>query len=81
MYLCTTLIISVFKSYENDLFPCNNKSILMSTLLFWGIIVCMVSNKTNLNLLYLGQINNIYMVEPTRRGMQVLTHLVFYTIM
>jgi hypothetical protein len=38
----------------------------MSTLLFWGIIVCMVSNKTNLNLLYLGQINNIYMVEPTR---------------
>jgi hypothetical protein len=53
----------------------------MSTLLFWCIIVCMVSNKTNLNLLYLGQINNIYMVEPTRRGMQVLTHLVFYTIM
>ena len=37
--------ISVFRSYENDLFPCNNKSILMSTLLFFGIIVCMESNK------------------------------------
>ena len=60
MYLCTTLIISVFKSYENDLFPCNNKSILMSTLLFWGIIVCMEPNKTNFKLLYLGQINNRY---------------------
>ena len=60
MYLCTALIISVFKSYENDLFPCNNKSILMSTLLFFGIIVCMESNKTNLKLLYLGQINNRY---------------------
>jgi hypothetical protein len=60
VYLCTALIISVFKSYENDLFPCNNKSILMSTLLFFGIIVCMESNKTNLKLLYLGQINNRY---------------------
>ena len=60
MYLCTALIISVFKSYENDLFPCNNKSILMSTLLFFGIIVCMEPNKTNLKLLYLGQINNRY---------------------
>jgi hypothetical protein len=60
MYLCTALIISVFKSYENDLFPCNNKSILMSTLLFFGIIVCMESNKTNLKLLYLGQKNNRY---------------------
>ena len=25
------------KSYENDLFPCNIKSILMSTLLFFGM--------------------------------------------
>jgi hypothetical protein len=27
MYLCTALNISVFTSYENDLFPCNNKSV------------------------------------------------------
>ena len=30
--------ISVFRSYENDLFPCNNKSILMSILLLFGIM-------------------------------------------
>jgi hypothetical protein len=32
MNLCTAWNISVFRSYENDLFPCNNKSILMSIL-------------------------------------------------
>ena len=39
------------RSYENDLFPCNNKSILMSILLLFGIDVCMESNKINLKLL------------------------------
>jgi hypothetical protein len=45
MNLCTARNISVFRSYENDLFPCNNKSILMSILLLFGIKVCMESNK------------------------------------
>ena len=56
MNLCTAWNISVFRSYENDLIPCNNKSILMSILLFFGINVCMESNKINLKLLNLGQI-------------------------
>ena len=41
MNLCTAWNIYVFRSYENDLFPCNNKSILMSILLFFCINVCM----------------------------------------
>jgi hypothetical protein len=45
------------KQYENDLFPCNNKSILMSIVLLFGINVCMESNKINLKLLNLGQIS------------------------
>ena len=60
MNLCTARNISVFRSYENYLFPCNNKSILMSILiLLFGINVCMESNKINVKLLNLGQINNI----------------------
>jgi hypothetical protein len=50
MNLCTARNISVFRSYENDLFPCNNKSILMSILLLFGIKVCMESNKINLKI-------------------------------
>jgi hypothetical protein len=68
--------MSVFKSYENYLFPCNNKSILMSTLLFFGIIFCMESNKTNLKLLYLGQINKKWLLSsngPLQFGQSVLT--------
>ena len=57
MYLCTAWIISVFNSYENYLLSCNNKSILMSILLLFGINVCMESNKINLKLLNLGQIS------------------------
>ena len=34
--VCTAYTISVFRSYKNDLFPCNNKCIEMSTLLFFG---------------------------------------------
>ena len=68
--------MSVFKSYENYLFPCNNKSILMSTLLFFGIIFCMESNKTNLKLLYLGQINKKWLLSsngPLQFGQSVLS--------
>jgi F0F1-type ATP synthase gamma subunit len=36
MNLCTAWNISVFRSYENDIFPYNNKSILMSILLLFG---------------------------------------------
>ena len=32
MNLCAAWNMSVFRSYENDLFPCNNKSILMSNM-------------------------------------------------
>jgi hypothetical protein len=63
MNLCTAWNISVFRSYENDLFPCNNKSILMSILLFFGINVCMESNKINLKLLNLGQISKKWLLN------------------
>jgi hypothetical protein len=53
MNLCTAWNISVFRSYEKDLFPCNNKTILMSILLLFGINVYMEYNK----LLNLGQIS------------------------
>ena len=49
----------------------NNKCILMSTLLFFGIIAC---NKTN-KLLYLGQINKKWLLSsdgPLQLGQSVL---------
>ena len=57
MNLCTAWHISVFRSYKSDIFSCNNKSILMSILVLFGINVCMESNKINLKLFNLGQIN------------------------
>jgi hypothetical protein len=57
MNLCTAWHISVFRSYKSDIFSCNNKSILMSILVLFGINVCMESNKINLKLLNLGQKN------------------------
>jgi hypothetical protein len=57
MNLFTAWHISVFRSYENDLFSCNNKFILMSKLVLFGIIIFMESNKIILKLLNLGQIN------------------------
>ena len=57
MNLFTAWHISVFRSYESDIFSCNNKSILMSILVLFGINVCMESNKINLRLLNLGQKN------------------------
>ena len=77
MNLCTAWNISVFKSYENDLFPCNNKSILMSILLLFGINVCMESNKTNLKLLNLRQINKKWLLssnETLQFGQLVLSN-------
>ena len=76
MNLCTARNISVFRSYENDLFPCNNKSILMSILLLFGIKVCMESNKINLKLLNLGQISKKWLLssnEPLQFGQLVLS--------
>jgi hypothetical protein len=64
------------RSYENDLFPCNNKSILMSILLLFGIDVCMESNKINLKLLNLGQISKKWLLsanEPLQFGQLVLS--------
>jgi hypothetical protein len=59
------VFISVFRSYENDLFPCNNKSILMSILLLFGIInVCMEYNKIHLKLSNLGQISKKWNFYP-----------------
>ena len=65
MNLCTAWNIYVFRSYENDLFPCNNKSILMSILLLFGINICIESNKIDLKLLNLGQIskNGCYLLR------------------
>jgi hypothetical protein len=57
MYFCTALNISLLRSKENNLFSFKHKSILMSALLFVGINSCMESNRTNLKLLYLEQIN------------------------
>ena len=57
MYFCTALHISLLRSNQNDLFSCKHKTILMSALLFFGINSCMESNKINLKLLYLGQLN------------------------
>ena len=77
MNLCTAWNISVFRSHENDLFPCNNKSILMSILLLFGIInVCMESNKINLKLLNLGQISKKWLLssnEPLQFGQLILS--------
>ena len=76
MNLCTAWNISVFRSYENDLFPCNNKSILMSILLLFGINVCMESNKINLKLLNVGQISKKWLLssnEPLQLGQLVLS--------
>ena len=81
MNLCTAWNISVFRSYENDLFPCNNKSILMSILLLFGINVCMESNKINLKLLNLGQINKTWLLssnEPLQFGQLVWTYFTVY---
>jgi hypothetical protein len=51
LWTCVQLEIFLYLDHiENDVFPCNNKSILMSTLLFFGINVCMESNKINLKL-------------------------------
>jgi hypothetical protein len=41
-------------------------SVLMSALLFVGINSCMESNKTNLKLLYLGQINQKWSLSSNR---------------
>jgi hypothetical protein len=57
MYFCTALNISLLRSKRKDLFSCNHKSILMLALSFFFINSCMESNKTNLKLLYLVQIN------------------------
>jgi hypothetical protein len=57
MNLFTAWHISVFRSYENDLFSYNKKFILMSKVLLFGINIFMESNKINLKLLNLGQIN------------------------
>ena len=77
MNLCRAWNISVFRSYENDLFPCNNKSILMSILLLFGINVCMEYNKINLlKLLNLGQISKQWLLssnEPLQFGQLVLS--------
>jgi hypothetical protein len=59
MNLCTARNISVFRSYENDLFPCNNKSILMSILLFsfipftirlWNTLPLTITESPSLNI-------------------------------
>ena len=80
LYLCTAWNISLFRWYENDLFPCNNKSILMLTLLFFGVdiyiyvCVCLESNKTNRMLLYFGQINKKWLLSsngPLQFGQSV----------
>jgi hypothetical protein len=63
MYFCTALNISLLRSKQNDLFSCKHKPILMSALLFFGINSCMESNKTNLNLLYLEQINKKWLLS------------------
>jgi hypothetical protein len=63
MYFCTALNISFLRSKENYIFSCKHKPILMSALLFFGINSCMESNKTNLNLLYLEQINKICLLS------------------
>ena len=76
MNLCAAWKISVFRSYENDIFPCNNKSILMSILLLFGINVCMESNKINLKLLNLGQISKKWLLSsngPLQFGQLVLS--------
>ena len=57
MYFCTALNIYLLRSNQNDIFSCKHKFILMSALLFFGINSSMESNKTNLKLLYLGQLN------------------------
>ena len=57
MYFCTALNISLLRSKQNYLFSCKHKPILMSAILFFGINSCIESNKTNLYLLYLEQIN------------------------
>jgi len=48
MNLCTASNISLFISYDNDLYSCNTKSIL-----FFSKYACMDSNKTNLKLNFL----------------------------
>ena len=65
MNLCTAWNISVFRSYEHALVPCNNKSISMSILLLFGINICIESNKIDLKLLNLGQIskNGCYLLR------------------
>ena len=66
MYLCTALNIALLRSKENDIFSCKHKSILMSALLFVGINSSMESNRTNLKLLYLEQINKKWSLSSNR---------------
>jgi hypothetical protein len=57
---------------------CNNKSILMSILLLFGVNVCMESNKINPKLLNLGQISKKWLLsfnEPLQFGQLVLSDI------
>ena len=77
MNLCTASNSSVFRSYENDLFPCNNKSILMSILLLFVINVCMESNKINLKLLNLGQISKKWLLSSNEPLWEFIRQILF----
>ena len=70
MNLCTACNIFISRSYGNDIFPCNNKSMLISTLLFLGIIICVESHKN------LGHINKKWSLSsngPLQLGQSVLS--------